>query len=49
VAVASAAPYANHLYLTPDRYHASTLSLSFFTGRMPFVLQQRQSTELIVN
>jgi len=24
VAVASAGPYANHLHLAPDRYHAST-------------------------
>jgi len=45
VAVASAGPYAS-LHLAPDN-HASTPSLSFFTGRMPFLPpnQQRQSTE----
>jgi len=45
VAVDSAGPYAS-LHLTPDN-HASTSPLSFFTGRMPFLLpnQQRQSTE----
>jgi len=35
------------LHLAPDRHHASTPPLSFFTGQMPFLLpnQQRQSTE----
>ena len=28
VAVASAGPYANHLHLVPDRYHASTSPLT---------------------
>jgi len=43
VAVASARPYANHLHLAAD----STSSLSFLTGRMPFLAsnQQCQSTE----
>ena len=36
MAVASAGTYAC-LHLTPDRYHASTPPLSFFTGRMPFL------------
>jgi len=33
--------------LAPDRYHASTSPLKFFTGQMPFLPpnQQRQSTE----
>jgi len=45
VEVALAGPYAS-LHLTPDNY-ASTPPLSFFTGRMPFLLlnQQRQSIE----
>jgi len=45
-AVASAEPYAS-LHLAPNRHHASTPPLSFFTGRMPFLPpnQQRQSTE----
>ena len=44
--VASAGPYAS-LHLAPDRYHASTPPLSFFTGRMLFLLpnEQCQSTE----
>jgi len=44
--VASAGPYAS-LHLDPDKYHASTPPLSFFTGWMPFLPpnQQRQSTE----
>jgi len=29
VAVTSAGPYADHLHLTPDRYHASTTSLVY--------------------
>jgi len=29
VAVASAGPYAYHLHLAPDIYHASTSSLNF--------------------
>jgi len=43
-------PYAS-LQLTPDRYHASTSLLSFFTGLMPFLppSQQCQSTEGTVN
>jgi len=46
VTVASAGPYANHLHLAADRYHASTSSL-FFTGRMLFLMpsEQCQSTE----
>jgi len=47
VAVASAGPYAS-LHLASDRdNHASTPPLSFFAGRMPFLLpnQQHQSTE----
>jgi len=41
-----AKPYAN-LYLAQTDNHASTPPLSFFTGRMPFLLpnQQHQSTE----
>jgi len=45
VAVASAGPYGS-LHLIPDNY-ANIPPLSFFTGRMPFLLpnQQHQSTE----
>jgi len=49
VAVASAGPYANYLHHTPDTLdnHASTSSLTFFTGCMLFLTsnQQCQSTE----
>ena len=45
VAVASAGPHANHLYLTPDR--CQYLITEFFTGRMLFLMstQQWHSTE----
>jgi len=39
--VASAGPYANHLHLAPDRYHASTSPLSFYR---PYVLPVAQPT-----
>ena len=39
--------YASHLHFTPEDNHASTSSLSFLMGRMPFLPpnQQHQSTE----
>jgi len=49
MAVASAGPYANQMHLAPDRQdnHVSTSSLSFFTGRMLFLMPNEhcQSTE----
>jgi len=35
VAVASAAPYANHLHLAPTDNHASTSPLSFLQAGYP--------------
>jgi len=45
--MASTGPYANNLYLTPDRQPLQQLIAQFFTGRMLFLTpnQQRQSTE----
>jgi len=46
-AVVSAGPYANNLYLAPDRKPHQHLITEFFTGRMLFLMpnQQCQSTE----
>jgi len=46
LAVALAGPHANHLHLAADRYHASTLSLNFYS-RMLFLTpnQQCQTTK----
>jgi len=41
VAVASAGPYANHLHLATDKYHASTSPLSFYR---PHALPATQPT-----
>ena len=50
VAVASAEPYASYLHFALEDNHASTSSVRFFTGRMPFLTpnQQHQSTVTIV-
>ena len=47
VEVASAGPYASHLYLVQTDNHASTSSLKFFMGRLLFLSpnQQRQSNK----
>jgi len=42
VAVTSAEPYADHLYLASDRNHASTTSCTFFYG--PDALPDAQTT-----
>jgi len=47
VAVAPAAPYANHLHLAPDRKPRQHLIAQYFTGRTFFLMpnQHCQSTE----